>query len=48
MVASGVPGRLRPVPAALLRLELVAAIAASLAGLRPLLGTHGRPPRCQR
>jgi hypothetical protein len=38
MVAGGVPGRLRAVPAALLRLELAAAIAASLAGLPPLLG----------
>jgi hypothetical protein len=33
MVAAGVPGRLRPVPAALLRLELAAATVASLAGL---------------
>jgi hypothetical protein len=41
MVATGVPGRLRTVPAALLRLELAAAIVASLAGLPPLLG--GRP-----
>jgi hypothetical protein len=40
MVASGVPGRLRPVPAALLRLELAAGIAASLAGLRPLVSTR--------
>jgi len=39
MIAAGVPGRLRPVPAALLRLELAAGIVASLAGLRPLLGT---------
>lgn len=37
MVASGVPGRLRPVPAALLHLELAAGLAASLAGLHPLL-----------
>ena len=44
MVASGVPGRLRPVPAALLRLELAAAIAASLAGLHPLLGTRSTTP----
>jgi len=36
MVASGVPGRLRPVPAALLRLELAVGVVASLAGLRPL------------
>ena len=38
MIASGVPGRLRAVPAALLRLELAAGMAASLAGLGPLLG----------
>jgi len=37
MVASGLPGRLRPVPAALLRLELAAGVAAVLAGLPPLL-----------
>ena len=37
MVASGVPGRLRTVPAALLRLELAAGVVASLAGLAPLL-----------
>jgi len=42
MVAAGVPARLRVVPAALLRLELAAAVAASLAGLPPLLGA--RPP----
>jgi hypothetical protein len=40
MVASGVPGRLRAIPAALLRLELAAAIAASLAGLPPLPGVR--------
>jgi hypothetical protein len=33
MVAAGVPGRLRPVPAALLRLELATAMVATLAGL---------------
>jgi hypothetical protein len=37
MVASGVPDRLRPIPAALLRLEFAAGLAASLAGLPPLL-----------
>jgi len=37
MVASGLPGRLRPVPAALLRLELAAGVVAVLAGLPPLL-----------
>ena len=37
MVAGGVPGRLRRVPAALLRVELAAGLVASLAGLRPLL-----------
>ena len=42
MVAAGVPGRLRPVPAALLRLELAAATVASLAGLGALVG--GRSP----
>jgi hypothetical protein len=40
MVASGVTGRLRPVPAALLRLELAAGVVASLAGLPPLLSTQ--------
>ena len=40
LAASGVPGRLRPVPAALLRLELAAGLAASLAGLRPLLNAR--------
>jgi len=42
MVVAGVPGRLRPVPAALLRLELAAATVASLAGLGALVG--GRSP----
>jgi hypothetical protein len=37
MVASGVPGRLRRIPATLLRLELAAGIVATLAGLRLLL-----------
>jgi hypothetical protein len=41
MVASGVPGRLRAVPAALLRLELAAGAVASLAGLRLLV--RGQP-----
>ena len=40
MVASGVPGRLRTVPAALLRLELAAGLMASLAGLAPLLSAR--------
>ncbi len=40
MVASGVPGRLRRVPAALLRLELAAGVVASLAGLGPLLSAR--------
>lgn len=47
MVASGVPGRLRRGPAVLLLLELGAAVAASLAGLPPLLGAqsaHGAGP----
>jgi hypothetical protein len=38
MVAGGVPGRLRTIPAVLLRLELAAGVVASLAGVRPLLG----------
>jgi hypothetical protein len=37
---SGVSGRLRAIPAALLRLELAAGMAASLAGLGPLLGAR--------
>jgi len=37
MVAGGVTGRLRRVPAVLLRLELATGIVASLAGLVPLL-----------
>jgi hypothetical protein len=37
MVAASVPGKLRPVPAALLRLELAAGMVASLAGLGALL-----------
>lgn len=40
MVAGGVPGRLRRVPAALLFLELGAGVAASLAGLPPLLSAR--------
>ena len=40
LVASGLPGRLRTVPAALLRLELAAAVMASLAGLALLLDTR--------
>lgn len=40
MVAGGVPGRLRRGPAALLYLELGAAVAASLAGLPPLLSAR--------
>jgi hypothetical protein len=40
MVAAGVPGRLQPVPAALLRLELAAAIVASLAGLGEVGGVR--------
>jgi len=44
MIAAGVPGRLRAVPAALLRLELAAGIVASVAGLRPLLGTPPAVP----
>jgi len=40
MVASGVPGRLRTFPAALLRLELAIGVVASLAGLRLLLSVR--------
>jgi hypothetical protein len=40
MVAGGVPGRLRRVPAALLFLELGAGVMASLAGLPPLLSAQ--------
>ncbi|HMD93386.1 MAG TPA: hypothetical protein VKG80_12160 [Trebonia sp.] len=40
MVAGGVPGRLRRVPAALLFLELGAGAVASLAGLPPLLSAQ--------
>ena len=40
MVAGGVPGRLRGVPAALLCLELAAGVVASLAGLGPLLSAR--------
>lgn len=40
MVAAGVPGRLQAVPAALLRLELAAAMVASLAGLGELGGAR--------
>jgi hypothetical protein len=51
MVAAGVPGRLQPGPAALLRLELAAATAASLAGLGALVGARspgqGAPARAR-
>jgi hypothetical protein len=40
MVAAGVPGRLRPVPAVLLRFELAAAVVASLAGLGAFAGAR--------
>jgi hypothetical protein len=40
MVTSGLPRRLRPVPAALLRLELAAGVVAVLAGLPPLLNAR--------
>ena len=38
MVRAGVPGRLRAFPALLLRLELAAAAAAAVLGIRPALG----------
>jgi hypothetical protein len=46
MVASGVPDRLRPVPAALPRLELAASVVAVLAGSPPLVNVRraGREP----
>ena len=40
MVASGVPGRLRRFPAALLRLELAVGVVATLAGLHPLVSAR--------
>ena len=40
MVAGGVPGRLGRVPAGLLFVELGAGVAASLAGLPPLLSAQ--------
>ena len=40
MIANGVPRRLRAVPAALLRVELAAGVAAALAGLSPLLNAR--------
>jgi len=40
MIASGVPGKLRRVPAVLLFLELGAGVAASLAGLPSLLSAQ--------
>lgn len=40
MVAAGVPGRLRRVPALLLLLELGAGLTAALAGLAPLLSAQ--------
>jgi hypothetical protein len=40
MVASGVPGRLRRFPAALLRVELAVGVVASLAGLHSLLSAR--------
>lgn len=46
MVAAGTPGRLRLVPAVLLRLELAIGIVAALAGLHPFRNTRsaGRMP----
>lgn len=40
MVASGILGRLRTVPADLLRLELAAGVVSSLAGMHPLLSAR--------
>ena len=48
MVASGAPGRLRRLPAALLRLELAVGVAASLAGLHPLLSARSADRRLSR
>ena len=44
MVAAGLPRRLRPVPAALLRLELAAGVVAVLAGLPSLLNARRPGP----
>jgi hypothetical protein len=40
MVAAGVPARLRTLPAVLLRVELMAAIAASLTGFQPFVAAR--------
>ena len=45
MIADGVPGRLRPGPARLLRLEAVVAGAAVLSGLGPLADREVRAAR---
>ena len=44
MLANGVQARLRPVPAALLGMELAAGVVAALAGLHPLLGARWAYP----
>ena len=44
MIASGLPGRLRPVPRTLLILEAVGAAAAIAAGARPWLQPHQPQP----
>ena len=43
MIASGLPGRLRPLPRSLLALEALAAAAAVAAGVRPWLQLQPRP-----
>ena len=43
MIASGLPGRLRPLPRCLLALEALAAAAAVAAGVRPWLQLQPRP-----
>jgi len=40
MIRGGAPGRLRPIPAALLRAELTVAVAACITGLGPLLASR--------
>jgi hypothetical protein len=48
MIAAGVPGRLRPIPAALLYLEPAAGVIAVLTGLpqlKPPSGAQAPPPR---
>jgi hypothetical protein len=45
LVANGAPARLRPVPAALLGLEVAAAASATLLGAAAIVDPRGRPCR---